>query len=54
MKKAAETRAVGLNGCGIERVILAAAQAQIAARRAGVTTASAVCRQTPSPWEEAA
>jgi len=48
------TTGVGLNGCGIARVRLAAAQAQIAAIRAGVTTASAVCRQTPSPWEEAA
>ena len=51
MKKPTKTRAVGINGCGIARVRLAAAQAQIAAIRAG---ASAVCRQTPSPWEEAA
>ena len=54
MEKATRTRAVGMNGCGIARVRLAAAQAQIAARRAGITTVSAVCGQTPSPWEEAA
>nr|DAY21086.1 MAG TPA: hypothetical protein [Caudoviricetes sp.] len=35
MKKQTTT-GVGLNGCGIARVKLAAAQAQIAAMRAGV------------------
>ena len=35
------TTGIGLNGCGIARVRLAAAQAQIAAMRAGVMPTAA-------------